>query len=519
MTKNQAGIRLKTGRFSKGVSGNPAGRPPAQRVSAQRADSWENVVTKVGTNRDPRRGARHISRVVSSLEARDLWRTNDLAARIVETHAAEALRRGIELSLGEGKKDDAEEIEAALSEIPGPSWVGNGIVPIFTRALQYEAAYGGAAIWPVMQGAQGDLQSELVEESIGSIERLVLFEPRQLRPAYFYSDPLHPKNGEPAIYEVIPLSSRGASSYGNRPLIHESRLIIFPGIRVSAEEQPGVELGWGDNKLSRVYQVLADFDLSFGGAVALLAKFSQVVIKLEGLAQAQATNSDFKQHLEAMNYAGSVLNAWVVDAKDDVSRLAVTMAGLPDTLDKLMLRLAAAADMPVSLLMGQAPAGLNATGESDIRFFYDRVEQLRERLKPMIERLIKWCLLASNGPTSGNEPETWCIEFPPLWEPNMKEELETRLLQAQIDKIEIESGMTLPEENAMSRHGGDGYSYETKLDMKARKAQADILMAASPGGAAVAAQQAAEKSLEKGADDEKPLEGEESDQKSPADDE
>lgn len=426
------------------------------------------------------------------MEARDLWRTNDLAARIVETHAAEATRRGIELSLGEGKRDDADEIEAALSEIPGPSWVGNGIVPIFTKALQYEAAYGGAAIWPVMQGAQGELDTELDENHIGSIERLKLFEPRQLRPAMYYSDPLHPKNGEPAVYEVMPLATRGGSSYGNRPLIHESRLIIFPGIRVSEEEQPGTELGWGDNKLSRVYQVLADFDLSFGGAAALLAKFSQVVIKLEGLAQAQSTNTDFKQHLEAMNYAGSVLNAWVVDSKDDVSRLAVTMAGLPDTLDKLMLRLAAAADMPVTLLMGQSPAGLNATGDSDIRFFYDRVEQLRERLKPLIERLIRWCLLASDGPTSGNEPDTWSVEFPPLWEPNKKEDVETHKLQAEADKIYLETGVLLPEEVASSRFGGDTYSYETRLDKAARAAQADILTAASPGGAAVAAQKAAE---------------------------
>lgn len=488
--------------FKKGQSGNPAGRPPARQ---QRTDSWENVVTQIGTTRDPRRGARHYTRVVSSIEARDLWRTNDLAARIVETHAAEALRRGIELSLGEGKLDEAEEIEAALSEIPGPSWVGNGIVPVFTKALQYEAAYGGAAIWPMMQGAQGDLETELNENQIGSIERLRLFEPRQLRPAYYYSDPLHPKNGEPAIYEVIPLSSRGASARGNRALIHESRLIIFPGIRVSEEEQAGVEIGWGDNKLSRVYQVLADFDLSFGGAAALLAKFSQVVIKLKGLAQAQATNADFKQHLEAMNFAGSVLNAWVVDAEDDVSRLAVTMAGLPDTLDKLMLRLAAAADMPVSLLMGQAPAGLQATGDSDIRFFYDRVEQLRERLKPLIERLIKWCLLASDGPTSGNEPETWCVEFPPLWEPNKKEEKETQKAQAEIDKIYVEAGVLLPEEVATARFGGDAYSYETALDTAARNAQADILMAASPGGAAVAAQKAAEEAAQQpAADNQKP---------------
>jgi phage-related protein (TIGR01555 family) len=472
MRKNRPGIRTKAGRFRKGVSGNPAGRPPR---TQQRTDSWENVVTNIGTARDPRRGARPRADIVPAATVRSLWRSNDLAARVIETHAAEALRRGFELNLGEGKKEEADEIESALEEIPGPSWVGNGLVPIFIKALQYEAAYGGAAIWPVMTGAQGELDTELNENAITSIERLALFEPRQLRPAYYYDDPLHPKHGEPAIYEVLPLATRGGITSSTRAYIHETRLIIFPGIRVSQEDQPGTDPGWGDNKLSRVYQVLADFDLSFGGAAALLAKFSQVVFKLKGLATTQATNPEFKAHLEAMNYAGSVLNSWVVDSEDDVSRLAVTMAGLPDTLDKLMLRLAAAADMPVSLLMGQAPAGLNATGESDIRFFYDRVEQLRERLRPLIERLIKWCLLAGDGPTAGNEPDTWCVEFPPLWEPSKKEEIETRKTQAEIDKIYIEAGVQSPEETAQARFGGDTYSFETQIDFAAREAQTMVV--------------------------------------------
>src|SRR5580704_6823310 len=59
---------------------------------------------------------------------------------------------------------------------------------------------------------------------------------------------------------------------------------------------------------------------------------------------------------------------------------------------------------PVSLLMGQAPAGMNATGESDTRFFYDQVRAEQEAIKPKIEKLVKIM--------TGDESAKVGIEFP-----------------------------------------------------------------------------------------------------------
>ncbi len=476
MAKN----RTKTGQFTPGQSGNPHGRP---RLDATKAleplpstiehtrhpdirDGWENVITNVGTAKDNRSGGRFRLAPVSSVQARNLWRGSDLGARIVETHASEALRRGIELRLEDGQKEESEEILAALEQIPGPAHVGNGAIATFIKAMQYEAAYGGAAIWPVINDSSGSLELPLEEGRIVSVERLALFEPRELRPERYYIDPLHPKFGEPEMYRIWPLAAGVAVA--STVLIHESRLIIFPGIRVTREQLTGVEVGWGDNKFTRCLQVLSDFDLSFGGAATLLAQFSQLVIKLKGLAEVQGTNEDFKTHLKAMDTARSILNALVVDADDDVSRLAVSMSGFPETLDKIALRLAAAADMPVSLLLGQAPAGLNATGDSDIRFFYDRVSQLQNRIRPMLERLIRWMLLSVEGPTGGTEPDTWCVEFPPLWQPNESEKIATRKVQMEIDVGYIAAQVYSPEEAAAARFGGDSYSFETQLDFDLR---------------------------------------------------
>lgn len=463
-TKNHAKpskVRLDNGQFATGVTGNPKGRPPKRR---SRRDGWSNVVTNVGTANDPRSGARYNATPVPTSEARKLWRTNDIAARVIETHPGEALRRWITLTIGgPDGKEKSEAVLAALETIPGPSIIGNGAQASYLRVACYENGYGGGAIWPVFNDSAGGLEKPVVETGIHKIERLQVFEPRELRPVSYYQEIGHPKYGEPEVYRVIPLSGRTAQ--GSQQLIHESRLIIFPGIRVTREELQGVEFGWGDNKLTRCADVLADFDLSFAGAAALLARFSELILKLKGLADLVSTNEDSETRLQEMNKARSILNALVLDSEDSAERLTTSLTGYPETLDKLALRLSAAADMPVSLLLGQAPAGLNATGDSDIRFFYDRVAQLQTKLKPLIEKLVRWVMLTL---FAGKEPETWSVDFPPLWQPTRKEDAEARKIQQEIDHGYIEDQVYSSEEVAKWRFGGDTYAYESTIDFNER---------------------------------------------------
>jgi hypothetical protein len=79
--------------------------------------------------------------------------------------------------------------------------------------------------------------------------------------------------------------------------------------------------------------------------------------------------------MAALHQARSVLGAYLIDADGETfERKATPIEGLSDLLEQFALRLAAAIEVPVSLLMGQAPAGLNATGDTDVRWLYSRVK-------------------------------------------------------------------------------------------------------------------------------------------------
>jgi phage-related protein (TIGR01555 family) len=112
---------------------------------------------------------------------------------------------------------------------------------------------------------------------------------------------------------------------------------------------------------------------------------------------------------------------------------------------------AAAAEMPVTILFGRSPAGLNATGESDIRAWYDTVVDAQtDQLKPALERLLKLIFAAKDSPTSGAIPERWTIEFNPLWQPTEKEQAETLKLKADTHVALVTAGIELDSEGALA---------------------------------------------------------------------
>jgi hypothetical protein len=204
----------------------------------------------------------------------------------------------------------------------------------------------------------------------------------------------------------------------------------------------------------------------------LLQDFAQAVFRIKDLAELVATDRDdvVIKRAQLMDMMRSTVNGILLDTEEEFERKTTSLAGFHELLQQLSLRLAAAADMPVTLLMGQAPSGLNATGDSDIRFFYDRVRgKQKTQLKPRLERLLKIVFNAKQGPTRGLEPENWSLKFNPLWQTTDKEQADTRNVQANTDKIYIDAGVVSPEEIAASRFGGDEYSYDTVLDFERRE--------------------------------------------------
>lgn len=496
--------------------------------AAARTDALVNALTGQGViGRDKTSCNNFCVDVVTSEQGMQLYRGNPIGARIVDNPVQAATRQGYELCIGdddtpETYKPETPEAVAAKapafnssSRRPTTDWFQHpgahyrkvaaridhrrhvhmdasddgknlsediskhfedlNVTPLIKEAWCYARAANGGALLIGANDYTTDLRQPLDLRKVRSLDYLTPIEARELIPIYYYNNPRQPggKFGLPAVYQLVPFNVGAPPPGEAQPesviQIHESRLLVFDGVRVSRRNW-GSTTGWGDNIFTRIGRALTQWDASAQGAAALMADFAQAVYKVKGLADLLGKNKNaLLDKMVQVDLMRSILRAMILDADgEDFERKATPMTGFSDTMDRQASNLSAAAGQPLSLIFGQAPAGLNATGDSDIRWFYDQVAS--EQHQTMAPQLMK--LVAIELAARGQDPSTinHSIRFKPLWQPTDQETAQARLAQAQTDQIYIVNDVVAPEEIALSRFGGDQYSYETRVDFDARAA-------------------------------------------------
>lgn len=394
-----------------------------------RADSWINAMTGLGTLRDKLTHAKVVpSTKLEDVTLETLFNDDDVARRIVTKLPRDAIRRGFEIVL-EG--DDATaDAEADVARLMDDQLAKLDAVSKLREAWIWARLYGGGGIFV---GAEDGLSPEqpLNETGIRTVRFLNVIKRPQLTVKQRYLDLKSPFFGEPEIYTVgatkTPLGATGGID------IHATRLIMFRGAR-TAQTTMESPTGWDDSVLQTVYAALQQSTTGWQSVAHLMTDASQGVLKVANLVDLIATGGQeaLRTRISMMDLARSVCRAILVDAeKESFERVSTSFTGLPEVMDRLMMRVASAAEMPVTLLFGRSPAGLNATGESDIRGWYDVVSDgQNDELKPRLERLLRLMFAAADSPTRGRVPERWSVEFAPLWQPTDREIAETDKIKA-----------------------------------------------------------------------------------------
>lgn len=420
-----------------------------------RRDSWFNVKNGLGTSRDRRSSDDFEFDPVTDEEAKSLWRGDSIAARIIEVRPRETYRRGLKLKMQD--RTIAEKMLAWWEDLEGAAK--------FRQAREYANAYGGGAVMPVINDGQKTFAAPLNEKGgISGIKCLHVFEPRELRVLTYYNDITSKGYRRPELYQLIPIHPSGGM--GSMQVIHESRLIVFPGTRVSEDQSDGTHPGWGDSALCRPKRAIADYGMSWRAATSLLDNFAQGVLSMDGFTELLATDRDdlVLKRLMNLDQMKSSLRTMVIDGKDKFSREQTPLSGLTDMMRELGVYLATTADMPATILLGISPGGLNATGDSDIRSWYDRIDGDRNTLDlPRLERMFKLMFLSNDGPTKGKEPPEWSVEFNPLYQPTEKEIADRNKVIADTDAVNIDKQIYTAAE-ARERYKGDTMAVDIHVE-------------------------------------------------------
>lgn len=439
---------------------------------AFRTDGWSNSTTGINTSRDKTTAMLPYTEVLlDPLTLETLYHTSDLATKIVSAVPDECFREpwSIINRAPTQESSAAEEIQAHASDLDAEC-NRLGVRQKYREAQTWGRLYGLGA---VLVGVNDGLPAwEPVDWArVRSIDYLTVLDKRDLIPWRWYADPQQPKFGDVALYQVQPVgvfvgAPYDLSSTNQIILVHESRLIRFGGEITSKRERLRNQ-GADYSVLQKCYRAIQLVENNWQSASALMADASQGVFKIKGLMDMITQEPGIMQtRMQLVDQMRSVVRALILDTEEEFERVPTPLGGISDLLVETWTRLAAAARIPLTVLMGTSPKGLNATGESDLRWWYDTIRATqREDILPNVEYLLR-LMATANG---YGDAQNWSVEFAPLWQMTADERAKMEYTVAQKDQIYMQEGVLTPNEVALSRYGTGYWKAETHIDVDSRK--------------------------------------------------
>ncbi len=349
-----------------------------------------------------------------------LYRSNWVVQNVVGIIPDDMLREGFMVS-GAISPKYQQELDRCLRQTQLYDRINEG--------MRWGRLYGGAAGLILIRG-QEDLSKPLELDTIlpGTFAGLYIVDRWSgITPGMeLVSDLADPDFGLPKYYDINMADGSTVVS------VHYSRIIRFVGRELPYLEKMA-EMYWGESEVEALYADVVKHDNVAANMAALTFRANVDSMEVENLDQLfSVAPSAIQQRFWNMMQAQSVLKSnfgmQLVNKGDSVKNTQYTFTGLQEIYDSMCLDLSGASRIPVTKLFGRAPAGLNATGESDLQNYYDYVDTLREsKLRPILEKLLPIIAMS----VWGGVPEDMDIQFPPLWTPTAKEVAEIAKAKAE----------------------------------------------------------------------------------------
>jgi phage-related protein (TIGR01555 family) len=415
-TPQQASAAYRPGRASiKKETIKRAAREGKELRKAAAGDSFVNYALNLGMGANnalssSTYGFNPITRIRTLLDwvHRGAW----IGGVAIDLLADDMTRGGVEI-LSTNTPEDVETLQQAITRLK--IWQG------LNDNVKWSRLYGGSLAVLLIDGQ--DPATPLRIETVGRdkfkglmvLDRWMV-EPDLQRLVKDYG----PHLGLPEWYRVV----SDAPAMRNQR-IHYTRCIRLEGIRLPYWQRIMENL-WGLSVFERLYDRMVAFDSATQGAAQLVYKSYIRTYAIDGLQEAAATGGDalvgIARRVEQMRKYQGIEGITLIDGKDKFEGHQVSsFTGISDALLQFAQQLSGALQIPMVRLFGQSPAGLNATGESDLRTYYDNILQMQERDMREGMNVILRVLALSLGIEL---PKEFSFKFVPLWQLNETEKSE-----------------------------------------------------------------------------------------------
>jgi phage-related protein (TIGR01555 family) len=353
--------------------------------------------------------------------------------RISEVFAREMTRRWISFHAN-GDEDKSEQIERTEE-----AFRRYHVQDLFRKAAELDGFFGRSQIF--LDTGYSDDNDEIAAPLFlnpnkigkGALKGLRLIEPMYSYPSSYNStNPLAPHFYEPQEWFVM----------GRR--VHKSRLLTFVGREVptflrAAYSFGGLSLSQMTrdyiNNFIRTRDSISDLIHSF--SVSGIETDMSTMLMGGGAEEITARAELFNRTRD--NRGLMMLNAGV----EKFFNVSTPLGTLDQLLAQSQEQIASITGIPLVILLGISPAGLNASADGEVRVFYDSIHAQQEK---MFRRNLTTLLRVIQLSEFGAVDEDITFRFEQLWQPNAAEEASIRKTDADTGAVLIAAGVIAPEE-------------------------------------------------------------------------
>lgn len=425
-------------------------------------DGLENLVAQLGTEQDKRAHSRFVNNKQlssdgSQEELNAMYRTDWLAGKVVDIIPDDMTRewRGFTGDI------EPETVKLLEDEENRLNLSGN-----FNLAHKWARLYGTAFI--VMSIDDGLAPHEALDVDNlkpGSLRHIKAIDRHrvstaEIQPTY---DPLSANFGMPEFYRFNETSVK----------IHHSRVLRFEGVQLPYDEFRRNNY-YSDSVLSRLYDALTNFNTTADGAASMVYETNVDIMKIKGLmGYLQSAEGEvlLRKRFTLASMLKSFNNMLLLDNEEEFETKTNTFSGLPDLLDRYALFLSASSDIPATRLLGSSASGLNATGEGDLKNYYDAIRSTQKKeYKPKLDYFDR--IMARSLGLSDDMDLSY--EFNSLFQMTPKETADLQFINAQRDSIYLDRDIVSEATVAKELKQNDTYTNITDDDIEELDVDIDL---------------------------------------------
>ena len=392
-------------------------------------DSLENLVAELGTKQDKRShstfvNSKRLSADGMQVELNALYRTDWLAGKVVDIIPDDMTREWRYFS----GDIEPETIKALIEEEERV-----GLADAFNQAHKWARLYGTSFIViNIDDGMPVDQRLNINRVKKGGLKHIKVVDRHRIDRADLQpiENPLDPNYGMPSYYRFVNTNVK----------IHHSRVIRFDAVKLPFDEFKRNNY-MSDSVLDRLYEALINFNTIAAGSASMVYETNVDVMKIKGLMnyiQSPEGTALIQKRFTLASMLKSFNNMLLLDADEEYDKKQNSFASLPDLLYAHALFLAGASDVPATRLLGSSASGLNATGEGDMKNYYDVIRSKQSKdYKPKLDFFDT--IMAKNLGIPDDADLDY--RFNSLFQMTPKEQADTDYLIAQRDDIYLGKGV------------------------------------------------------------------------------